>query len=265
VRGRLAAIALITGLTGMAGCSTIPSPTSAPVPSPSSTATAAPRSATPPKPTSTPTPGDPATAPSATTAVVAEPTTTNTLPPPPRPSRPAPSVAGELSAASLPVPAGWRTVVRAGGSEEGYEGNGTWVHARDPRYAANDVLAIGCAMVTRDDYADPTHALEGTYVRDKDESGIGLVLQFGTANQARAFYTLYVQQVRACRGPDGPVTTRVLSSGLGLIDRRRYPDGDWTEVGALEGSRLTLVILSDTGHRISAAQSEALLRQIRAR
>jgi hypothetical protein len=61
------------------------------------------------------------------------------------------------------------------------------------------------------------------------------------------------------------VTTRVLSSGLGLIDRRRYPDGDWTEVGALDGSRLTLVILTDTGHRISAAQSEALLRQIRAR
>ena len=59
--------------------------------------------------------------------------------------------------------------------------------------------------------------------------------------------------------------TTVLGSRLGLIDRRSYPGGYWTVVGALDGSRLSLVILSDTGHRISVAQSEALLRQVRAR
>ena len=155
--------------------------------------------------------------------------------------------------------------MRAGGSEEGYLSNGTWVHARDPRYAANDVLTLGCAEVTRDDYADPTHALEGTYAKGKGQAGIGLVLQFGTASTARDFYTRYLQQVSACRGTDGPVMTTVLGSRLGLIDRRSYPDGDWTEVGALDGSRLTLVILNDPGHRISVAQSEVLLRQIRAR
>ena len=57
----------------------------------------------------------------------------------------------------------------------------------------------------------------------------------------------------------------MLGSRLGLIDRRSYPGGYWTVVGALDGSRLSLVILSDTGHRISVAQSEALLRQVRAR
>ena len=93
---------------------------------------------------------------------VVEPTTTNTLPPPAEPTKPAPTRAGPLTAASLPIPRGWRTVVRAGGPEEGYEGNGTWVHGRDPRYAALDVISIGCAAVTRDDYRDPIHALEGT-------------------------------------------------------------------------------------------------------
>jgi hypothetical protein len=139
------------------------------------------------------------------------------------------------------------------------------VHARDPRYAAHDVMTLGCAEVTRDDYADPTHALEGTYVRRTDESGVGLVLQFAAADQARAFYERYVRQVSACRRSDDPVIIRVVDSDLGLIDRRSYPDGDWTEVGALQGARLTLVILSDAGHRISEAQSNALLRQIRAR
>jgi hypothetical protein len=193
---------------------------------------------------------------------VAEPTTTNTLPPPPRPSKPAPSTAGRLTASSLPVPAGWRTVARKGGAEGTYLGNGTWVHARDPRYAAQDVITLNCAAVTRDDYTDPTHALEGSYARGQDRPGIGLVLQFGSAARARAFYDLYVRQVKACRSADSDLRTRVLPSRLGLIDQRTYPDGDWTEVAGLVGDRLTLVILTDPGHRITRSQSEALLQQI---
>ena len=54
------------------------------------------------------------------------------LPPPPPPSGPAPSTAGGLSDRSLPIPSGWRTAVLDGGDEEGFRGNGTWVHARDP-------------------------------------------------------------------------------------------------------------------------------------
>lgn len=206
----------------------------------------------------------PRTAPSRASAApsVSEPTTTNTLPPPPRPSRPAPSTAGRLTAASLPVPAGWRTIARPGGSEEGYEGNGTWVHERDPRYAAHDVITLGCADVTRDDYADPTHALEGDYTRGSGGSGIGLVLQFASVDRARAFYNLYVRQVKACSTASSPIRTKTLPSTLGLIDQRTYTDGDWTEVGGLSGSRLTLIILGDPGHRISQATSEALLRKI---
>lgn len=195
---------------------------------------------------------------------VVEPTTTNTLPPPPRPSRPAPSTAGRLSARSLPVPAGWRTVARKGGAEAGYQGNGTWVHARDPRYAAHDVITLGCAPVTRDDYPDPTSALEGSYAQGKHGSGIGLVLEFGRVEQAQRYYRRYVQQIRACRDPAGPLVARIVPSSLGLIDRRSYPDGDWLEVGAIHGTRLTLVLLTDPGQHRTRSTAEQILRQITA-
>jgi hypothetical protein len=196
------------------------------------------------------------------TPTVTEPTTTNTLPPPPRPSKPAPSTAGELTAESLPVPRGWRTIARKGGSEEGYQGNGTWVHARDPRYAAQDVITLGCASITRDDYTDPSAALEGSYQKKEGAPGIGIVLQFDSRQAATRFYSLYVRQVAACRRADGPVLTRIIPSRLGLIDQRTYPDGDWTEVGALKADRLTLIILTDPGHKISMESSERLLQQI---
>lgn len=195
---------------------------------------------------------------------MAEPTTTNTLPPPPPPSRPAPSTAGPLTARVLPVPRGWRTVAREGGSEEGYQGNGSWVHARDPRYAAAGVITLGCADVTRDDYPDPVAALEGTYERRRGEPGVGLVLEFSSSQLAATFYRRYLQQIRACSGPDAPFGAKVIPSRLGLIDQRSLPDGDWTEVARLSGPRLTLVILTDPRHRRTRGESEALLRQIAA-
>ena len=160
------------------------------------------------------------------------------------------------------MPAGWHTVVRVGGSEEDYRGNGTWVHARDPRYAAQAVITLGCAEVTRDDYPDPVAALEGTYEKRRGEPGIGLVLQFADAKAAAAFYSVYLDQVRACRAPDGPVVIRTVPSRLGLIDHRTAPDGNWTEVARLTGPRLTLIILTDPAHHRSRAASESLLRHI---
>jgi hypothetical protein len=150
-------------------------------------------------------------------------------------------------------------VAREGGAEEGYQGNGTWVHQRDPRYAARDAITIGCADVSRDDYSDPVAALEGTYESRAGDPGIGLVLQFGTADAAKGYYDHYVHQVSACTSEDGPVVAEVIQSNQGLIDRRSYPDGDWTEVAALRRSRVTLVILTDPGHKISTAAAERLL------
>ncbi len=241
----------------LTGCSGAEDPT---VNAPSASATPAVPPSASAGPTGSPTTGSTAV-PTTPEPTVSEPTTTNTLPPPPQPSAPAPSTAGPLRASSLPVPAGWRTVARPGGAEEGYEGNGTWVHAKDPRYAARDLITIGCAEVTRDDYPDPTAALEGSYVREK-APGVGLVLQFDDAAQATTFFDRYLAQVRACTDPD-VVAAAVVPSSQGLIDRRRYPDGDWTEVAVRRGDRATFVILNDGDRPTSTAAAEKILDQIR--
>ena len=193
----------------------------------------------------------------------AEPTSTNTLPPPPEPSAPAPSTAGVLGAAELPVPAGWRTVALAGGTEEGFRGNGTWVHARDPRYAAQDVIGVGCAPVTRDDYTDPVAALEGNYTSKGGAPGVGLALQFADAGTARRYFELYRKQIKACTGASGPVRITMLTSVDRLADQRRYDDGEWTEVGRQTAERVILVILSDAGRKIGRAAANAIADQIR--
>jgi hypothetical protein len=165
------------------------------------------------------------------------------------------------------VPKGWRTVARKGGAEEGYLGNGTWTHARDPRYAAQDVITVGCAPITRDDYPDPVAALEGNYGRKgavNSQPGVGEVLQFRSAGDAAAYYRKYRDQVGACNDPDGQTYARIINSGRGLIDQRVY-DGsdDWTEVARLTADRLTLIILSDPGHKITKSEAEALLAKIK--
>ena len=247
MRFRCAGVAVFASLA-LASCSS-PAPTappSAPVPA---TASATPGSAAP--------------------TALAEPTTTNTLPPPPEPSGPLPSTAGPLSAAALPVPAGWRKVEPPGNDEVGQPGNGTWVQAVDPRYAAQGAVSIGCAEVTRDDYPDPVAALEGGYARG-EVPGVGLALEFGSVADASAFWTVYVRDVRACAdGTDGITTSGIrepgVGGGQGLVDRRTdetQEPTDWTEVGAVRGARIVLVNLGDPGHRTSDAAADTLLAAI---
>lgn len=248
---------MIMGLmiTGMAltGCQP-GQPSPGPSPTPSAAGTPGPTTST------------SGTGASPTSAVPPEPTTTNTLPPPKAPTAPAPRTSGKLTGKDLPVPEGWRTVARKGGAEEGYRGNGSWTHARDPRYAAQDVITIGCASITRDDYPDPVAALEGTYGRKgavDSRPGIGEVLQFKNPGDAGAYYRQYLGQVRACDDPDGQVYARIITADHGLIDRRVY-DGstDWTEVAKLTGDRLTLIILTDPGHKITTSEADAILAKI---
>jgi hypothetical protein len=222
--------------------------------------------AAPPVPTNTasgPLPTSSASSPSSTsTRVLTEPTTTNTLPPPPPPTGPAPSTAGGLSATSLPIPTGWRTAVLPGGDEEGFHGNGTWVHAREPRYAAQDVIALGCSPVTRDDYTDPSAALEGNYQNQSGDPGIGLVLEFPDEQAATTYFELYRRQIQACTRRDLPVRTAILSGVDGLVDRRTYPDSEWTEIVERNGRQITLIILTDPGHSITKASAQRILDQI---
>ena len=213
--------------------------------------------------------GSPSTTGSPEPSLPPEPTTTNTLPPPPEPTGPAPKTAGALTAKDLPVPVGWRKVVREGGAEQGYRGNGTWVHGRDPRYAAQDTITVGCATITRDDYPDPTAALEGTYGKrgaTDSRPGIGLIMQFESADDAAAYFTQYVKQVQACDDPDAQTYAKIISTDQdrALIDQRTY-DGstDWTEIAAVQGNRATFIILTDPGHKIDNDQADAVLTKIR--
>lgn len=249
---------LLAGLTGAAlllgGCDTPATPDRGPT---SGSSTAAPQTAAPSGPASSQTP-EPSLPP--------EPTTTNTLPPPPEPTAPAPKSAGALTRKDLPRPDGWKTVARPGGAEEGYRGNGSGAQGRDPRYAAQDAITIGCASITRDDYPDPVAALQGTYGKRGDTStpGIALLMQFGSGKDADAYYQQYVKQVRACGGADAEPSTEVVDSRLGLIDRRHYSDGTaWTEMAGVHGNRVSLVILTDPDQQIDRAAAEAVLRQFR--
>ena len=256
--GRLgAALLVLAGMVGVVACSgpdTVPPAPTAPPTSPTATASPSPgASAT----------GSGTAAATAAPTVAAEPTTTNTLPPPPPPTAPAPSTAGDLDAKALPVPKGWRTVALDGGEEEGFEGNGTWVHERDPRYAAADTVGVGCSPVTRDDYTDPVAALEGNYEGPGRLPGVGLAMEFADSGAAERYFALYRKQVEACTRAAGPVRTTLIDGVDGLADHRRYDDGDWTEVGRQVGRRVVLVILSDPGHKIARAEAQAILDQVR--
>jgi len=257
------AVGALLGALGLGACTTDPPPSMTPSPTaPSAGATApAPTSPVPSSPTSS------ASTPTAAATVVPEPTTTNTLPPPPPATAPAPSTAGRLTASSLPVPKGWKTVARPGGDEEGYRGNGTWVHARDPRYAARDTITIGCREITRDDYTDPTAALEGSYENADGAPGVGLLLGFADTAAATRWFDLYRAQVEACTTVDDPVRTTIVRTDAvpaetGLADRRRYPDGRWLEVAGRSGTAVTLVILSDPDGRMTDQAAQELLTQI---
>jgi hypothetical protein len=240
--------------TGLGGCSSV-QPAQFPTPPVTASATStSSRNAGTPEPTARSTP---------TTTLPVEPTTTNTLPPPSPPTAPAPSVAGKLTTDALPVPAGWRTVALDGGEEDGFEGNGTWVHARDPRYAAHDVIGVGCATVTRDDYTDPIAALEGNYRSTSGAPGIGLAMQFANPGAARGYFELYRKQVKACTTKSGPVRTTMIRGVDGLADHRRFDDGQWTEIGRQIGDRVILVILSDPGGTIDRAALSSIANQIR--
>jgi hypothetical protein len=92
--------------------------------------------------------------------------------------------------------------------------------------------------------------------------GIGLALEFNDDQAASRYFDLYRRQVQACTARDQPVHTTIMSGVSGLVDRRTYPDSQWTEIVERNGSRITLIILSDPRHAISKASAQRILDQI---
>ena len=159
------------------------------------------------------------------------------------PTAPAPTTAGGLTDQHLPVPSGWEPEVREGSLDEGFLGNGTWVHAREAQFSAIGVMTVGCAAVDDSSWEPPTAALEGNLIRD-GQPGVVLALEFPSADAARGFFDGFVQQLEACEA-SGSVT-RVGADADTWLGRRDLGSA-WSEIVGLDGERVTSLIVSDGG------------------
>lgn len=229
---RRGTLALLTAAL-MAGCTT-----AAPDPPPGTPATPA---ASPASPDSTATPtaapsggpgqqGTPASTSAPGTAVAPS-------APPPAPTGPAPSTAGNLTATDIAVPEGWSPAVRPGSVEEGYLGNGTWVHAVSAEHSAYAAIALGCTEVRA--FPRPEAALEGTFTGPDGQRGVGVTLQFADDAGATAFFAEWVRQGEACLSSSTELITLTGDTWLG----RRTLDTTWSEAVGRRGSQVRLVIV----------------------
>ncbi|GAA1396209.1 hypothetical protein GCM10009599_23460 [Luteococcus peritonei] len=155
-------------------------------------------------------------------------------------------------------------MVQKGSIEEGFLGNGTPAHARDPRYAAYEIMSVGCAEVKRDSWTDPTHALEVSLAKGPAK-GMAEAMVFADAQQARTWFTQWTAQLKACEGSSNPKTTASSTTADSWIGRRSYGSADgWAEVGAVMDNTVRLYLLADPDGAITTQQQQALLAQVRA-
>lgn len=219
-------------------------PSEAPTPSPSS---ATPTGTVDARPSPSPTPTTPS--PSQTTS--AEP-----VPDPQLPTGPADTSTGGLDESVLPVPEGWERVAKEGSADEGFFGNGTWVHAVDPVLRGAGTLAVGCDVAPPDLAGMvPTAVLEGTIEQD-GAPGIVLAMEFSDEAAAERYFAEYKRQVGLC---EGTVVEQVGETERTWFGRRDLGQ-TWSEAAALNGDRATFIIMqSDIDDRLLEGISNALL------
>lgn len=165
---------------------------------------------------------------------------------------PAPTSSGPLTSAALPDPVslgrGWQRYVEAGGEEEGWLGNGTFSHARDPHEAANGVLPLGCSYRPELTLPVPTHALQGSYRAVRGASAHALVLQFGSTRQARHYFAGLTTLLEGCDRADGVaglVVSKLDSQPTHNAGVRRYGDATrWSELDVQAGDRVAVLVSS---------------------
>lgn len=203
-------------------------------------------------PTTTGTTGTSASGPSVTpSASSPDPEATRARP------TPAPSTAGELSAADFPHRMlRWKTVAGEG-DEDTYQPNGTWVHALDLQETATNLQLQACAEGKQ--LPAPSAVLASDY---KDQSGaraIGQLLSFDSPATARRFAQDYRANVETCRTPGGLFTATVLSTDP-FMDRRVLASDQsrWVELVRVEDDRVWLVIADERAGELSASELEEL-------
>jgi D-alanyl-D-alanine carboxypeptidase len=164
--------------------------------------------------------------------------------------RPADRVAGPLDARSMPAPSilgsGWRRFADPGGPEDGWVGNGTFVHARNARGAAVGVLPLGCAARASAALPAPRFALQGSYVSRDSRSAQAVVMQFVTRADAVTYFAGLEQRLLRCTTADGPsgVSVRALHVTRRSFDGVRTYAGHqtWREADRRSGARVTVLL-----------------------
>jgi len=206
----------------------------------------------------------PATSAGATSAPVASPSrsasstppasstqVTNDYTPPPRtPGVPDPSVAGQLTANSFPDPVLGFTGKAVRPQEGEYNPNGTWVHAKDGTQAAYESVPQ-CAAISFSKIPTPRSALAATYLGEHERPGNGLALEFSDSTKAKAFFTLYARQLKGCpHTGDAELVVGDLDVGSATIVSRRTYSGSqmWSEMIKVSGRIVMLIIIADDHH-----------------
>lgn len=236
----LALVAALAAVT-LAGCMGQPTLSPSPSPTPSVSGSTVPLSATP-AASGSPLPSAALTSPVEPTGVARVPTA-----PPPAPTAPAPSTAGRLDEGAVARPTGWSPTAKPGSSEEGFLGNGTWVHATSPEHSAFSAISLGCAELGS--YPLPVAALEGNLTDGSGRPGVGLTLEFSDAAAARAYFAEWVRQAEACLGTQTALVDRTDDTWLG----RRNLDTVWSEAVGVRADRVSLLIVDSPDANLAGA------------
>ncbi|TWD82418.1 hypothetical protein FB561_3551 [Kribbella amoyensis] len=162
---------------------------------------------------------------------------------------PPPAEAGPVSSKNLP-PAdklgnGWKTYTDPGGAEAGFLGNDTWTRQREAHQAAYEALPVGCAnKLPTGALPVPQYALQASYRTGNDGPATALLLRFGDAGKASAYYSGYQARMAACGSPEDAQlgVEELWSEKSAAAAVRRYAGAEsFTEVSVVRGSTIALV------------------------
>lgn len=159
---------------------------------------------------------------------------------------PAKRRSGSLTAKVMPKASvfglGWHRDNAAGGAEQGFEGNGSFVHARDPHHASYELLPIGCTNPPPDDLAlpMPAAALVGAYRRGPEQAW-AIALGFASEADATGWVRGFVEVETDCgRDLTAMTATRVdrpLDAEATIFENTRWNSGQpWSQTLTRNGS-----------------------------
>lgn len=168
------------------------------------------------------------------------------------PTGPAETTAGTLTETDVATADGWHPTAKPGGPEEGFMGNGSWVHATSPEHSAYAAIALGCTELAP--YPQPIAALEGNLTDEAGHPGIGLTLEFASAADATAYFGEWLRQAEACVG----TATERLSATPDTWVGRRNLGSVWSETAGLRGETVRFLIVespdADLSHALDGAR-----------